>query len=283
MSLLLNGQPHYPQNMIHRDLSVPTNYEVNESFKEYKERLAEVVEQNLKLLNEVPLNIDFKKELIEYFKADIPKELDNDPLFEKSLEINRYAKDMSNKIRQYFKEIFKFNDNFKKSLNGDSLHVSKMFINSDLPISFLNTLNDSYQIEMDYIDIYNMEIKKERLGLIVNLANRIKFERLCKNHNAWVSAFDEKQDEMEQSRFKLIWYVDFNNSKSVDEVFKDKKLKKSSLDTSILNKFITNLREKVTAMEQLNSSLMDCSDLFLSEIDEGTKAILNMTEILSKH
>jgi len=283
MSLLLNGQPHYPQNMIHRDLSVPTNYEVNESFKNYKERLAEVVEQNLKLLNEVPLHIDFKKELIEYFKADIPKELDNDPLFEKSVELNRYAKDMSNKIRQYFKEIFKFNDNFKKSLNDDSLHVSKMFINSDLPISFLNTLNDSYQVEMDYIDIYNMEIKKERLGLIVNLANRIKFERLCKNHNAWVSAFDEKQDAMEQSRFKLIWYVDFNNSKSVDEVFKDKKLKKSSLDTSILNKFITNLREKVTAMEQLNSSLMDCSNLFLSEIDEGTKAILNMTEILSKH
>jgi len=234
MSLLLNGQPHYPQNMIHRDLSVPTNYEVNESFKNYKERLAEVVEQNLKLLNEVPLHIDFKKELIEYFKADIPKELDNDPLFEKSVELNRYAKDMSNKIRQYFKEIFKFNDNFKKSLNDDSLHVSKMFINSDLPISFLNTLNDSYQVEMDYIDIYNMEIKKERLGLIVNLANRIKFERLCKNHNAWVSAFDEKQDAMEQSRFKLIWYVDFNNSKSVDEVFKDKKLKKSSLDTSIL-------------------------------------------------
>jgi len=283
MSLLLNGQPHYPQNMIHRDLSVPTNYEVNESFKKYKERLAEVVEQNLKLLNEVPLHIDFKKELIEYFKADIPQELDNDPLFEKSVELDRYAKDMSNKIRQYFKEIFKFNDNFKKSLNDDSLHVSKMFINSDLPISFLNTLNDSYQVEMDYIDIYNVEIKKERLGLIVNLANRIKFERLCKNHNAWVSAFDEKQDEMEQSRFKLIWYVDFNNSKSVDEVFKDKKLKKSSLDTSILNKFITNLREKVTAMEQLNSSLMDCSDLFLSEIDEGTKAILNMTEILSKH
>lgn len=282
MSLLLNDETGQIENMFRRDLPFSTNYELSESFKEYKEGQTEILKDNLKLLNEIPLNEDFKKELIKFFKKGIIESLDNDPLYEKSIEIGSYASNLSRKLHIYFKEIFEFNEELKKKLNAELLHTSKLFLNSNLPFSFLDAVNESILAEIDFIDVYTKEISKERRDLIVTLRNRRKFERICKNHNSWSTTFIKKRDNLEHSKLKLIWYVDFNNSTKVDEVFKEKQISIECLDQTVLNEFIGDLVEQIDEMEKLNFSLIRFADLINSEINEPTKAMLDLIETLSK-
>ena len=64
-----------------------------------------------------------------------------------------------------------------------------MFLNSDLPLSFINVVSDSLLAEIDCIDIFDREIKREWLDLIKYRSNVTKFKRVCENHNRWVDAF----------------------------------------------------------------------------------------------
>ena len=282
MSLLLNDETGQIQNMFRRDLSFSTNYELDESFRKYKDGQQKILKDNLELLNEIPLNEDFRKEIIEYFKKDIIESLNKDPMYEKSVEIGSYASNLSKKLHIYFKELFKFNEELKKKLNAELLHTSKIFLDSNLPISFLDSINESILAELDFIDVYTREISKERVSLIVNLKNRKKFERICKNHNSWAARFNEKRDRLEHNRLKLLWYADFNNSTEVDEIFKDKKLSIERLDQTILTDFIGNLVEQINEMEKLNSALMGFDDLVSSNINEPTKVLLNLIQTISK-
>lgn len=173
---------------------------LTDAIKDYKTSISETVNINLKLLSEIPLRKEFRKELNKRFESIITKDLESDKLFEKKVEISRYAKDLFNRIDSYFRETFKLNKEQKEKLKYESFVNSRFFLNSDLPLSFLKICNASFYTEMDYIDIFDKEIRKERVELLVSRKNRTKFSRICKEHNAWVSKFAETRNAMDRAR-----------------------------------------------------------------------------------
>lgn len=282
MLSLPETKPDHFSKIVRNDISYPLQFSsVDEAFKDFKERISETVKDNLDLLNEVPLHTNIPmEEFREYLKGEIEKDLKEDRLFEKSVEISRYSKNMFDLMESYFREIFAFHEERKKALHSDIFDISKVFLNSDLPLQFINTFGDSILAEIDYVGLFDKEIRKERLDLIVNSNNRTKFERICESHNAWVSQFSERRNRMDRQRVKVFWYVDFNNSASVNEIFKDKIIKTSCLKKQVLHNLIQVLQENVVEMEKLNATKMK---FFLPcKTDDETKAIVKMMNILSR-
>ena len=270
--------------IVRDDISLPLKFSgLDEALRDLKTCIAETVGNNLDLLDEVPLRENLREELREYLKRDIENHLMKDTLFEKSVEIGRYSRNMFKSIESYFREIFRFHEELKKDLHSDIFSVSKMFLNSDLPLPFMKTINDSLLAEMDYIDVFDKEIRKERLDLLANLNHQKKFERICDAHNLWVNRFDERRSKMERDRVKLIWYVDFNNSSSVDKIFKDKIIKLGSLDKQILYGFIGDLQKHVHEMTKLNSAKMEYLSFLPHETDDGTRTITKMMQLLNQY
>ena len=271
--------------IVRGDITSPLRFgTVEEAFKDFKTCLSETVTTNLDLLDEIPLHTDFQvEELREYLRSEFESDLRNDPLFEKSVEIGKYAENMFEYIKSYFREIFGFHEHLKRRLHADIFSLSKMFLNSDLPLPFMKTITDSLLTEIDYVDLFDKEIHKERLHLFIHRNNRKKFERICDKHNLWVDRFVQRQSMMENDRVKLIWYVDFNNSASVKEVFKDKFLKLNSLDKPILYSFIRGLQEQVQGMQKLNSTKMEWLASLPHEIDDGAKTIVKIMQLLNQH
>ncbi|MEM2970948.1 MAG: hypothetical protein QW270_00790 [Candidatus Bathyarchaeia archaeon] len=256
---------------------------LDEAFKDFKSSVSAVIESNLKLLDEVPLFHNLHLEdLRKFLESQIRTGLSKDVLFEKAVEIGRYARNMFDSMDAYFSEIFHFHQELKKELHSEMFNVSKMFLNSDLPLSFVKAIGDSLLNEIDYVDVFDKEIRKERLDLIKYRDNRTKFKRVCEAHNLWVRKFDELRTRMERERVKLIWYVDFNNSGSVNEIFKDKTIKTSLLDKSMLHNFILNLQKQVQEMERLNASKMEIHSFLRYETDEGTRTLLRIMQNLSQ-
>jgi hypothetical protein len=254
---------------------------LTDAIKDYKASIVETVNLNMKLLDEIPLRMEFREELKKRFESMITKDLESDKLFEKQVEIGRYAKDLFNRIDLYFRETFKFNKQRKEKLGYESLSNSRLFLNSDLPLSFLKICNASLFTEMDYIDIFDKEIRKERVELLVSRKNRTKFNRVCERHNAWASKFADSRNAMSHARVKLIWYIDFNNSKTTDEIFKEKRINTSSLDKKTLFAFIGELENQVQSMEKLNLTKTSFDFRSQSDADDGTMTIAKMISTLS--
>jgi hypothetical protein len=221
------------------------------------------------------------EDIKRFLEESIRKDLAQDPLFEKSLEIGKHAKNMFDSMNAYFSEIFDFHDGLRKELYSDMFCSSRMFIDSDLPLSFVKTLEDSILAEIDYIDVIDKRIRKERFDLIRYRSNRPKFERVCENHNRWIEGFDRLRSRVENVRVKLIWYVDFNNSESVEEIFENKTMAINLLDKSILDEFLASLQRNASEMETVITPAMDIPTFLQHETDEGTRALLGMMQILS--
>jgi len=102
---------------------------------------------------------------------------------------------------------------------------------------------------------------------------------VCDSHNSWVNRLDDTLAEMERGRVKLIWYVDFNNSASFGDIFKDKIVKTSVLDKQILFDIISVLRNKVHEMEKLNVSMTELSSFLPFEINDGTRVIRKIMQL----
>ena len=164
--------------IIRDDLSFPLQFDtVNEDFKDFKTAISRVVESNLNLLNEIPLPKNWELEALKkFFKSQIKSDLEKDVLFEKSVEMSKYAKNMYESMDLYFKEIFDYYEQREKELSLDMFCVSKMFLNSDLPMSFLRSIEDSMLAEKDYIEICVKKIRQERLSLLRYRNNRTKFQ-----------------------------------------------------------------------------------------------------------
>lgn len=270
-------------NIIREDTPFPLQFDtVNKDFKDFKTAISETVEINLDLLNEIPLpkNLD-REELREFFKKEIRSDLEKDVSFEKSVELRKYAKNMYEFMDSYFREVFDYNEQRKKELFIDMFCVSKMFLNSDLPMTFSGSVEDSILVDIDYIEIFAKKISQERLSLLRNRNNQTKFKRVCDSHNMWVDRVHETLAQMEHDRVKLIWYVDFNNSASLNEIFKDKTIKMRLVDKEILFDFINALRNQVHQMEELNASMIELHSFLPFEIDDGTKAIRNIMQLLT--
>lgn len=270
--------------IVRNDMAFPSQFEsINDAFKDYKTAISETIETNLSLLDEVPLPRNLSRDdLREFFKKDIESDLKQDPLFEKAVEIGRYSKNMLDKMGSYFKEIFGFHEKLKQGLYSEIFYVSKMFLNSNLPLSFAKAIKDSTLVEKDYVDIFDREIRREQRDLLRNRSNKPKFEKVCDSHNAWIKAFQETQRKIGRERTKLIWYVDFNNSTTLDEVFKPKFIRTNLLDKAILQDFTCSLQKHAQEMERLNTSRTEFHPFSPSETSSEARTILEIMQIINR-
>jgi len=284
MSLFTSARSVSLRKIVRSDISSTSRFdEINDAFKDFQSSISSVVEDNLTLLEEVPLlhNLRFE-ELKEFLANQIKQDLNEDMLFEKSVELSRYARNMFEYMDTYFNEIFRFHQELRKELLSEMFDVSKIFLNSDLPTSFLNVIEDSLLTEIDFIEIFDKEIRREQLDLVRFRNNLTKFKRVCDTHNLWVRQFDETRSKMENARVKIIWYVDFNNSETVNEIFKEKTIKVSLLDKSILNNLIAELRDNIEKMDRLNARKMEILSTLKYEPNEATNALLKIIQILNR-
>jgi len=256
--------------------------QINKDYQDYKTAIKETVSHNLQLLDELPplKNLSLN-ELKEYFKKLLEDDLKKDTLFEKSVEIKKYVSNISKYVVDYFRNVFDHNNNCKERLNSDIFDNCRMFFNSDLPLSYLTTAENAILVQRDFLDVYGKLLHKERLELILNKNNRKKFSRLCQNHNKWVDQFDTKIDELERTRIKLFWYIDFSNSKTVDDILKVKDIKSSALDVKVLQDFIITLRRLTNEVEMLIGPKIEFKPIVSYEDNSGTRAIRKIMEILS--
>jgi len=267
--------------IVRNDISFPMQFATSDIFHDFNTAISEVVKVNINLLDQLPLPQHLQREDISrYFENNIISDLKQDALFERSVKIGKYAKDMFKSMESYFNEIFDFHEDLKKELQSSIFFHSKMFLNSDLPLSFIKTLGDSLLTETDYLNLFDRQIRKERLSLLGARSNRPKFERICESHNSWVKEFGERLDAMENERVKLIWYVDIYNSKTIDEIFKAKFIKKSSLNLDMLFDMIMRLQKQTQEMEKLNNAFVKEFHPSLSYENDAARTLLKMMHIL---
>lgn len=256
---------------------------VANDFKIFKKSVAKTIKNNLDLLKELPPPKNFSlEELRVFLKKGIKTELEKDPLFEQTVEVGKYASSMLFSMEKYFKNIFRVDKENKERNCQDIFNISKGFLNSNLPDSFLEIISMSYYIENDFTDLFDKRIRKEHLGLIATKNNETKFERLCEEHNQWVIEFTNKVNSIGRNRTKLVWYVDINNSKTLEELFKDKIIKIEEIDEGVLNKLIEALKKDIFELELLLTKNSDLPCILQIGNDDSIKAISEMMEILHR-
>jgi hypothetical protein len=253
-----------------------------EDFEAYKKAVTETINSNIELFKELPPPKNFSsEEAIAFFETEIKKDLEKDHVFEKGVEVSRYAESMFESMEKYFKNIYNLHTAKKNKHCSEMIDLSKLFLNSDLNEMFLKAISTSFLVEDDFIDLYDKRIRKEHITLITYRNNRTKFERLCDKHNHWVHDFTEKIRLIGRYRTKLIWYVDINNSNTVEELFKDKTIKTVVLDNKVLLQLIQTLEQNTSELEQLVTEDLELYCLSTIEKGESVKAITRMMEIIN--
>ena len=255
--------------------------EVMDDFESYKKSVAATIKSNLNLLKELPAPKNFSiDELTAYLEKQIKCEIEKDKLFEGIVEVSKYAHSISFSLEKYFNNIYKVNKEEKERNMDDLFEISKGFLNSDLPEIFLNDISTSFLVENDFTDLYNKRIRKEHLGLIATRNNKTKFERLCNEHNNWVRDFSQKVDVIGHNRTKLIWYVDINNSNSLEELFKDKFITTKVLDNQVLSQLIESFEKTTSELELLVTKNIDFPCVLKVGADDSIKTLTKMMEII---
>lgn len=255
---------------------------LQEDFDAYKKAIAKTIERNIELLKELPPPKNFTvEEIVAYFQKEIKKDLEQDKFFEKSVEVGKYATSMFESMRKYFAQIYDLNNAEKEKNSYDIFTISRLFLNSDLPDEFYKAISNSYLTENDFLDIFDRTIRKEYLMLVNCKANRTKFVRICDHHNTWVREFTDKINLIDKNRTKLIWYVDLNNSHTIDELFKDKFIKTEELDSEVLTQLISAVTEISDKLEELVlQNLRPC--LPPTEVNDSMKAIAEMMDVINR-
>jgi hypothetical protein len=215
--------------------------QVKKAFGDYQSAITETIESNLKLLDELPPIKTLKIEDIKTQFRKIYCALQKDKIFEKEVEISGYKKSLNLHLNSYFSQIFKHHENRRKQINTNLFDLCRLYFNSDLPLTFLKVFETAEYLHKDYLDILDRIISREQIKLITYRNNRLKFEKICQQHNKWVTPFDERFDKIESLRIKLIWYVDFCNCKTIDDILKKKEIKISNIDLQALKDLMKDL------------------------------------------
>jgi hypothetical protein len=267
---------------LERDAILPLKCNVlQEDFNAYKKAITKTIERNIELLKELPPPKNFAiEDIIAYFQKAIRNDLENDKLFEKSVEVSKYAQSMFESIHKYFAKIYSVNKEEKEKNSYNIFSISRLFLNSNLPGDFFKTISDSYLVENDFLDLFDRVIKKEYFKLVSYKNNRAKFEKSCNTHNMWIKKFIEKANLIEKNRAKLIWYVEINNSNKLEELFNDKFIKEENLDQDILTKLINDVAEITTQLEHL--VLTDLKPYRLPKFDDSMQTIVDLMTTITQ-
>ena len=248
----------------------------------YNKCLTSTVKANIELFKQLPKPNHFNWEkLLSHVESEIKKAITQDKLFEDKVELSKYAHSMNTYMHKYYQKTKPVSENSKERNNQDSRGFSKIFLNSNLPDCFLSIVTRSFLVENDFSDLYQRKIDKEKIGLIANQHNNRKFERLCDNHNHWVKGFTEKVTAISRNRTKLIWYIDLNNSKTLEELFKEKQVSTTNLDINILQQLMETVENETNVLEQMMIDDPDAFDWTLSiEKTDGMRIITEMINTL---
>ena len=256
---------------------------LKEDFNAFKEAIGKTIKANIELLKELPPPRNFSlEELFDYFEKEMKCNLEKDPVFEKSVEVSRYANSMYEAMDKYFKDIYDLHAATKQRNSIGLFELSKFFINSDLDENFLKVFSDSLLVSNDYLDLYDKRIRKERFSLIYYKNNRPKFEKVCFDHNHWVKDFQEKLSLTARNRIKLLWYVEMNNSNTVEELFKDKFIKIEALDKGFFNCLIEALEKNTTDLELLITKKADLACLCPVNVDDSIKTMTTLMDLANR-
>jgi len=221
-----------------------------------KTEISSIINDNLKILHSIKVPNHFNQEILASFlEKMIKKEIEKDLLHKQAVELNKYANDFRTYMHQYFDKIFKYHEQLKEDLVRQVFVTSNEYIKSDLPASFARTLTLSLFTECKFVDIYNAKIRRERLSLITYYNDHQKFKRVVDNHNAWVDPLDSMLTNIDETRIGILWYVDFSNSQTIEEIFKPKILKKSLLDEEYFFEALIDLQRNTDQMRKALASL----------------------------
>ncbi len=273
--------------LVKRRIPFPQSFEteddtINKAFEDYKTAIANTVETNLSLLDELPPLKKFQiEDLKRHLKTIVEDDLKEDPVFEKSVEIHKYVSDMWKYVASYFKQIFDHHSNLRKELDSELFDASRMYFNSDLPLSYLTTIEDAILIEKDYLETYEKRIRKERAQLLFSRDNRMKFERICDAHNRWIKPFTTRIEKLQRARIKLFWYVDFSNSATVDEIFQVKTIKSTALDMKIVQDFMEDINKQIHGIETLIEHEVQFSPFTSYAGNSGARSIRKIMELVA--
>jgi hypothetical protein len=256
---------------------------LTEDFNSYKEAVAKTLKANIELLKELPPPRNFTiEDLLAYFEKELKKNIEKDAIFEKSVQVSRYANSMYEAMGKYFKEIYDLHAATKKR-NSICLHeLSKYFINSNLDERFLESFSNSYLVSNDYLDLYDNRVRKESHSLLFFKNNKAKFERVCIAHNRWVKDFQDNLTLIAKNRTKLFWYVDINNSKTVEDLFKDKSIETNVLNKKILNNLIAALEGCTTNLESMVSKNTDLATVYMHNVDDSIKTMTTLMDLANR-
>ena len=233
--------------------------------KEVKLDIPTVVNDNIEILNKIPLPKNIQKSDLERIIEKIIKEdLEKDPLFKVSLDLAKYANDFHNKFTLYFSKIFSFHEEVMKRLDKELFYCSSLFLNSDLSPSFMKSLAMSILTEIKLIEVVDWRMRREARQLLAVKNNDIKFGRIVDAHNAWVNPLIETCDNMVKDRIALLWYLDFQNSELTEKIFEPKFISKKNLDQETFYSLIFSLQKST---QQLRKILANYNkEVFLSPI-----------------
>lgn len=213
--------------------------------------LPTIINDNLKMLKTValPKHLDFN-EVNNRLQKMIEETVKNDPMHAVSVRLTKYANDFYRKMEPYFGEIYDYEKNVREDLMSRALMHTKECLISDIPPSYIRGLTSSFLTERKYSELYDYRIRREKVKLITVRNNRVKFERVCNNHNHWVDILHSSVNPMIDSCIRLVWYVDLCNSRAVDEIFEFKELKKSNLDDEHFFGLLLDLNRRTEKVRQ---------------------------------
>jgi hypothetical protein len=238
------------------DLILRNDVMKNVSFKPTKQKIEldihTVIKENVEILNKIPLPERMRKTEVEKLIERIVKEdLEKDPLFQISIKLNEYANDFYNKFTLFFSRIFDYHKEVLKRLDNSLFYYSTLFLDSDLPPLVLKNLALSVITEMKMVKIIDHRMHHERLEFIGVRNNFVKFDRGCERHNKWISSISETGDQMEDERIALLWYLDFQNSESTEQIFKPKFIAKKNLDDEKFYGLLLNLQRSTQKLRKI--------------------------------
>jgi hypothetical protein len=210
-----------------------------------------LIKENMDTLEKVRIPKRFEKSKIkEILEKKIKTDLSEDPFNKRIIKLMKYASNFFEKHTLYFELIFDFHKDLAKRLNSNILFTSRTYLISELPSSFEKTISLSFMTQLKMLKILDARIHHERMELIAVRKNRVKFDRICESHNRWVQPLLDSLDDMIENRTRLIWFLDFNESKTLSEIFKPKAYI-SAFDREEYFLLITLLQKSVDTLRSL--------------------------------